>query len=51
MHIVDKLKAKILIGVNVIYTKKIIIDFPARSISFEALKDFVIDIRIRARNN
>jgi hypothetical protein len=40
-----------LIGVNVIYTEKIIIDFPAHSVSFGILKDFVTDIQIRARDN
>jgi hypothetical protein len=33
-----------LIGVNVIYTEKIIIDFSAYSVFFRILKDFVIDI-------
>jgi hypothetical protein len=44
MYIVNKLKIKMLINVNVIYTKKMIINFPTRSISFEILKNFVIDI-------
>ena len=51
MYIVDKLKVKILIGVDVIYTEKMIINFPARSVSFEILKNFVADIQIRACNN
>jgi hypothetical protein len=44
MHIVDKLKIKIFINVDVIYTEKMIIDFPARSVFFGILKDFVTDI-------
>jgi hypothetical protein len=51
MYIVDKLKAKMFISVNIIYTEKMIIDFPARLISFEVLKDFVTDIQIRAHDN
>jgi hypothetical protein len=51
VHIVDKLKIKIFIGVNVIYIEKIITDFLARLVFFEVLKDFVINIQIRARNN
>jgi hypothetical protein len=51
VHIIDKLKAKMLINVDVIYIEKMIIDFPARLIFFGILKDFVTDIQIRARNN
>jgi len=51
VHIVDKLKVKILISVDVIYIEKMIINFPARLISFKILKDFVTDIQIRARDN
>jgi hypothetical protein len=40
-----------LISVNVIHTKKMIIDFPTYLVSFRTLKDFVINIQIRARNN
>ena len=50
-HIVNNLKANMLIGIDILYSEKAVINLPAGKIYFSSYKDIVVLIEYTPHNN